>query len=109
MSDTEATGGEVAKSRDSGALRDSGAPQDSGALRASHEDRDRVVEQLRVAAGDGRLSSEELDERLELALSARTYAELVPLTADLPASPGSGYSAALPAERSAPKDLMKIQ
>jgi hypothetical protein len=35
-----------------------------------------VVELLRVAAGDGRLSPEELDDRLERALTARTYAEL---------------------------------
>jgi hypothetical protein len=52
-------------------------------LRASHADRDQVVELLRVAAGDGRLSSEELDDRLERALAARTYAELATLTADL--------------------------
>lgn len=57
-----------------------------GGLRASHADRDTVVEQLRVAAGDGRLTSEELDQRLEVALTARTYAELAALTADLPAS-----------------------
>jgi hypothetical protein len=48
-------------------------------------DRDRVVELLRVAAGDGRLTAEELDERLEAALSARTYSELAVLTTDLPA------------------------
>jgi hypothetical protein len=57
-------------------------------LRASHADRDQVVELLRVAAGDGRLSAEELDDRLERALSARTYAELAALTADLPGVPG---------------------
>jgi DUF1707 SHOCT-like domain len=74
-------------------------------LRASHADRDVVVEQLRVAAGDGRLSAEELDERLELALSARTYAELVPLTADLPAA---GAASTALAGRTAPKDLMRI-
>ena len=62
------------------------APSAPGALRASHADRDLVVEQLRVAAGDGRLSPEELDERLELALTARTYAELATLVADLPAA-----------------------
>lgn len=39
-----------------------------GELRASHADRDTVVEQLRVAGGDGRLTPEELDERLEAAL-----------------------------------------
>lgn len=56
-------------------------------LRASHEDRDRVVDVLRVAAGDGRLSAEELDARLESALSARTLGELAGLTADLSAAP----------------------
>lgn len=55
-------------------------------LRASHTDRDNVVEQLRVAAGDGRLTPAELDERLEAALTAKTYAELAALTADLPAA-----------------------
>lgn len=53
-------------------------------LRASHEDRDRVVEILRVAAGDGRLTAAELDERLGAALTARTSGELAVLTADLP-------------------------
>jgi hypothetical protein len=57
-------------------------------LRVSHEDRDQVAEQLRVAAGDGRLTAEELDERLETALTARTYGELEVLLADLPAAPG---------------------
>ena len=50
---------------------DEPAPPDQ--LRASHEDRDRAVELLRVAAGDGRLTAEELDERLGVALTARTY------------------------------------
>ncbi len=54
------------------------------ALRASDEDRDRAVEILRVATGDGRLSASELDERLGAALTARTIGELVALTADLP-------------------------
>ncbi|MDG9707279.1 DUF1707 SHOCT-like domain-containing protein [Streptomyces sp. DH10] len=53
-------------------------------LRASHADRDRIVDVLRVAAGDGRLTLEELEERLEAALSARTVGELAVLTADLP-------------------------
>ncbi|WP_405526370.1 DUF1707 domain-containing protein [Streptomyces canus] len=54
-------------------------------LRASHADRDRVVDVLRIAAGDGLLAADELDERLEAALSARTVRELTALTADLPA------------------------
>lgn len=59
-----------------------------GELRASYADRDRVAELLRIAAGDGRLTAEELDHRLELALTARTYAELTALTRDLPAVAG---------------------
>jgi hypothetical protein len=62
-------------------------PPAQAELRASHTDRDRVVELLRVAAGDGRLTAEELDERLEAALTARTYSELAVLTTDLPAAP----------------------
>jgi Domain of unknown function (DUF1707) len=54
-------------------------------LRASHGDRDEAVEILREAAGDGRLTAEELDERLEAALTARTIRDLAVLTADLPA------------------------
>ena len=67
-------------------------------LRASHEDRDRVVELLRVSAGDGRLTAEELDERLELAMTARTYGELAKLVADLPAD-GSVAAASMGALR----------
>jgi class 3 adenylate cyclase len=48
-------------------------------LLASHADRDRVVEVLRTAAGDGRLTADELDQRLEAALTARTLADLEPL------------------------------
>jgi hypothetical protein len=54
-------------------------------LRVSDADRDRVADHLRSAAGEGRLSSDELEERLEAAFVARTDAELAPLTADLPA------------------------
>jgi hypothetical protein len=73
-------------------------------LRASHEDRDRVIEQLRVAAGDGRLSLPELDERIEQASAALTYADLVPLTADLPAAPSAPGAVAAEV-----KDLARIE
>ena len=64
-------------------------PRDPGALRISDEDRHAVAEVLRRAAGEGRLDLDELDERLESAYSAKTYADLVPLTVDLPAQPGA--------------------
>ncbi len=74
-------------------------------LRASHEDRDRVVELLRVSAGDGRLTAEELDERLELAMTARTYGELAKLVADLPAD---GPVASAPALVPRTKEVVRI-
>ncbi|HEV2343712.1 MAG TPA: DUF1707 domain-containing protein [Actinocrinis sp.] len=66
------------------------APDPSAALemRASDADREQVAERLRDAAGHGRLTMDELEERLELAFAAKTYAELEPLTRDLPA-PGT--------------------
>ncbi|MFJ8493240.1 DUF1707 domain-containing protein [Streptomyces sp. NPDC094038] len=73
-------------------------------LRASHADRDRVVDVLRIAAGDGLLTADELDERLETALSARTLSELATLTADLP--PVSASLGALGAEV---KDVVRIE
>ncbi|MER6065208.1 DUF1707 domain-containing protein [Streptomyces sp. NPDC001792] len=68
-------------------------------LRASHADRDRVVDVLTGAAGDGRITAEELDERVTAALSARTLGELAALTADLPDAGG-----AAPA-----KDVVRIE
>src|SRR5260370_1633424 len=62
------------------ALRATGGPPE---VRASDMDRDRVVAVLRVALGDGRLTSDEFSERMEAALSARTLGELAVLTADL--------------------------
>ena len=62
-------------------------------LRVSDADRERVAERLRLAAGEGRLTAEELEGRLERALSARTEGELVPLVADLPAGPAPASSA----------------
>ena len=47
------------------------------------------MDALRTAAGDGRLTAEELDSRLEIALSARTVGELAALTEDLPAIPAA--------------------
>lgn len=56
-------------------------------MRASDADRDRVMDVLREAVGDGRLTAEEFEERLEAAMSSRTFGELAELTADLVAGP----------------------
>jgi hypothetical protein len=56
-----------------------------GYLRASHADRDRVIDGLKAAFVQGRLDQDELGHRVGQALAARTYAELAALTADLPA------------------------
>ncbi|MGC5562306.1 DUF1707 SHOCT-like domain-containing protein [Streptomyces sp. FR-108] len=78
-----------------------GSPPD---LRASHADRDRVVDVLRIAAGDGLLTADELDERLEVALSARTLGELATLTTDLPPTVATVGGAGAEA-----KDVVRIE
>ena len=57
---------------------------DASQLRISDEDRHKVAEVLRQAAGEGRIELDELEERLEAAYKAKTYGDLVPITADLP-------------------------
>jgi hypothetical protein len=63
-------------------------------MRASDHDRQEVVSLLRTGLEDGRLTMEEYVDRAGLAYQAVTYADLVPLHADLPAAPsgraGSG-------------------
>jgi hypothetical protein len=55
-------------------------------IRASDSDRELVAERLRHATAEGRLSTDELEERLEALSVARTYGELDRLVADLPVS-----------------------
>jgi hypothetical protein len=71
-------------------------PPSPPALRASDADRDRVIDLLRSAVGDGRLDPAEFDERLDAALAARTIDALTPLTADLIAAPGTAGALTLP-------------
>ena len=80
-------------------MADTGEPDPALELRASDTDRERVADQLREAAGHGRLTMDELDERLELTYAAKTYAELEPLTRDLPAS-GAAMPLPVPASSS---------
>ena len=71
---------------------------DPSSLRISDDDRHKVAEVLRQAAGEGRIDLDELDERLEAAYRAKTYGELVPITADLPVA-GRPHPVAQPAPR----------
>ncbi|HYI59495.1 MAG TPA: DUF1707 domain-containing protein [Microlunatus sp.] len=52
-------------------------------LRVGHAERDAIAAILQEAAADGRLGMDELDERLGVALQAKTYGDLEPLVADL--------------------------
>jgi Domain of unknown function (DUF1707)/Cell wall-active antibiotics response 4TMS YvqF len=65
-------------------------------LRASDADREATVVRLRQAGGEGRLTLEELAERVELADAARTRGDLDALTADLPATSAPAPPPALP-------------
>lgn len=71
-----------------GPLEPSPPPGDPARLRISDADRNKVADLLRDAAGEGRIDLDELDERLEATYAAKTYADLVPITYDLPAHPG---------------------
>jgi len=59
-------------------------------IRASDKDRDSVVDVLRDAYTDGRLTLDEFEERTSSAYAAKTWAELRELTADLPVEPPLG-------------------
>ncbi len=68
-----------------------------GHLRASHADREQVIDVLKAAFVQGRLTKAELDARVGQAFASRTYADLAALTADVPA----GLADAVPAGRAA--------
>ena len=59
-------------------------------IRASDQERESVVEVLRDAYTEGRLTLEEFDERTSAAYASKTWADLRELTADLPVEPVLG-------------------
>ncbi len=63
-------------------------------LRASSADRDTAADILCAAVADGRLTLDELDERLEHVLSARTLREIARVISDLPGDHFSGRAMA---------------
>jgi Domain of unknown function (DUF1707) len=76
-------------------------------MRASDADRDRVIDVLRAAAGEGRLTPDEFEERTQAVLSARTFGELASFTADLPPRPGH-YVPSMKAAPSPPETEIRI-
>ena len=62
-------------------------------LRASDADRDAVAERLREAHAEGRLTVEEVGERLDATFAARTLGELRDLTARPPGRAPAGWPA----------------
>lgn len=65
-------------------------------VKASDADREHVIGLLREAFAEGRLTAQEHSARVGQAYSARTYAELATVSADLPANP----AAMVPPQRS---------
>jgi uncharacterized protein DUF1707 len=66
-----------------------------GRLRASHADRERVIDMLKAAYVRGHMTKDEFDVRVGQALVSRTYAELARVTAGIPAMPATPPSARL--------------
>ena len=60
-------------------------PAMSPGMRAASADRERAVDVLKAGFAEGRLTQDEYNERMNRAYASRTYAELIALTADLPA------------------------
>jgi hypothetical protein len=60
-----------------------------GRLRASHADREQVIDTLKAAFVQGMLGKDEFDLRVSRAFASRTYAELAAATADLPVKPAA--------------------
>ncbi|GAA4913152.1 uncharacterized protein DUF1707 [Stackebrandtia albiflava] len=59
---------------------------ESARLRLSHEDRERVVAHLQACTAEGRLDLDEFAARSSAVYEARTFGDLKPLLADLPAT-----------------------
>jgi uncharacterized membrane protein len=80
-------------------------------MRSSAAEREQAIDVLKTAFADGRLTKQEYEDRIGLALSPLTYADLAALTSDLPAGqpgllrPSPGY---LPTSASRPLNRMAV-
>ena len=57
---------------------------------AAATDRERTMDVLKAAFGEGRITKEEFDLRATRTMNARTYAQLGSVVADLPSGPSFG-------------------
>ena len=73
-----------------------------GYLRASHADREHVIDVLKAAFVQGMLTKPELDARVSQAFASRTHGDLAAITADLPAGPIRALPPRKPAPAQAP-------
>jgi hypothetical protein len=94
----------TAKSRDDMAAAAAGL----GRLRASHADREHVLDVLKAAFVQGRLTKDEFDMRVGQTFASRTYAELAALTANIPAGLLGVQPLRKPARAEAPHPQNKV-
>jgi DUF1707 SHOCT-like domain len=74
-----------------------------GRLRASHADREQMIDTLKAAFVQGRLTKDEFDARVGQTLVSRTYAELAAVTAGIPARPAPARPARAQPPRRPPR------
>ncbi len=82
-------------------------PANRGHLRASHADREQVIEAIKTAFAQGRLTKDELTTRAGQALTSRTYGELTAITASIPTGQEGSHppNQAIPAGKPAAKKV----
>jgi Domain of unknown function (DUF1707) len=78
---------------------------DRSRLRASHADREQVIDVVKAAFVQGRLAKDEFDQRIGRVFASRTYADLAVLTADIPAGLIRAQASQEPAHPPAPMSM----
>jgi hypothetical protein len=79
-----------------------------GHLRASHADREHVLDVLKAAFVQGLLTKDEFDMRVGQTFASRTYAELAALTVDIPVGLIGAQPLRKPARAQAPQPVNKV-
>ncbi|WP_020662612.1 DUF1707 SHOCT-like domain-containing protein [Amycolatopsis benzoatilytica] len=74
-------------------------------MRISDADREQVAQVLHQAMSEGRITINELEERLTVVYAAKTFADLKPVTADLPNGTAIAPTSSAPLQSAAPRAL----